>query len=226
VVRAGEVKDPFNRFVYHEGFISMKKRYVFLTFVFFLPLLSWAQTSDRELVELTQIIPDLALDLKYATTDNFLHEKLYTVGRAYLSLGAAKDLKKVQDSLRVRGLGLKIWDAYRPLSVQWLMWEKLPDDNFVADPRSGSRHNRGAAVDVTLIDLSTGRELEMPTGFDDFTDRASHGYDNLPPNVVQNRALLGDMMQRVGGFAMYNAEWWHYTHNKSASYPLLDFQMK
>ncbi|MDZ7290628.1 MAG: M15 family metallopeptidase [candidate division KSB1 bacterium] len=197
-----------------------------ILFCFFLPALAFSQSSDRELVDLTEIIPDIVLDLKYATPDNFLHEKLYTVGRAYLALGAAKSLKIVQDSLRARGLGLKIWDAYRPLSVQWLMWEKLPDSRYVADPRSGSRHNRGAAVDVTLVDLATGKELEMPTGFDDFTGKASHDYMNLPDQVIKNRQLLKDLMVRVGGFSAYSEEWWHYTHIRSQNYPLLDFQMK
>lgn len=203
----------------------MKPKAIVLLLGLLLPGSGFSQSSDSELVELKQIIPDIALDIRYATPDNFLHEKLYDAGRAYLAFGAARDLKKVQDSLRVLGLGLKVWDAYRPLSVQWLMWEKVPDDNFVADPRKGSMHNRGAAVDVTLIDLGTGKELQMPTGFDDFTEKASHRYLDLPIHVIRNRVLLKDIMEHVGGFLPHNAEWWHYTHQKSAAYPVLDVQV-
>ena len=118
---------------------------------------------------------------------------------------------------------MKIWDGYRPLAVQWLMWQ-LYGPPWVANPISGSRHNRGLAIDVTLVDRSTGQELEMPTYFDEFTPAAAHGYMNLPPNVIANRELLKNMMTQVGGLILYSEEWWHYS--LSFNYPLLDFQMK
>ena len=123
----------------------------------------FGQTSISELVNVKDIIPSIKLDIKYATTDNFTEQKLYTTDECYLLLGALNQLKIVQDSLRniythngesyPQGLGLKIWDGYRPRSVQYLMWEIFPDPQYVANPATGSSHNRGGAVDVTLIDL-------------------------------------------------------------------------
>ncbi|PJB00152.1 MAG: peptidase M15 [Ignavibacteria bacterium CG_4_9_14_3_um_filter_36_18] len=194
-----------------------------------------AQSSNDELVPVRQLIPGIHLDLKYSTTDNFTSQKLYTVDEAYLTIGAIKKLKLVQDSLRnitiydglnyPQGIGLKIYDGYRPRAVQYLMWEIFPNPIYVADPTSGSVHNRGAAVDLTLIDLSTGLELPMPTEFDFFGPEAGHSYNNLPSNILANRALLKNMMINVGGFSIYEAEWWHYSIT-SAGLPLLDFQMK
>ena len=147
-------------------------------------------------------------------------------------------LKIIQDSLNnirlfngksyPKGIGLKIWDGYRPRSVQYIMFEIFPDPTFVADPNSGSSHNRGGAVDLTLIDLDSGKELPMPTGFDDFSDMASHSFsdDLLPPNVATNRRFLKNIMMNVGGLVPYDAEWWHYSIENNKDYPLLDFQMK
>ena len=185
---------------------------------------AFAQNSDRELVEIKEIIPDIIIDLKYSTTDNFCKQKLYTIDVAYISYGAAKSLKAVQDSLRKLGLGLKIWDAYRPSSVQALMWEIFPDPTFVAPPGESS-HNRGAAIDLTLIDLSTGNELEMPTQFDYFGLEAHHDYMDLPANVIANRQRLKLIMEFFD-FEPYIAEWWHYTHKASKNYPALYFQMR
>ncbi len=134
----------------------------------FLPLFAFAQTADNELVNVRDIIPDAVIDLHYNTTDNFCHVKLYTTDECYLSHIAVRHLAVVQDSLRKLGLGIKIWDGYRPRTVQYLMWEIIPDPTYVADPNSGSDHNRGAAVDLTLVNLATGQELNMPTGFDYF----------------------------------------------------------
>ena len=115
-----------------------------------------------------------------------------------------------------------------PRSVQYIMFDIFPDPTFVANPATGSSHNRGGAVDLTLIDLATGEELTMPTGFDDFTNRASHSYPDeyLPPEVSSNRRFLKNIMMNVGGLVPYNAEWWHYSIPNNKDYPLLDFQMK
>ena len=186
-----------------------------------------AQTSDDELVNVKHIIPDIVLDLRYNTVDNFCDQKLYTTDECLLSHGALRRLQVVQDSLRARGLGLKVYDAYRPRSVQYLMFEIVPNPVYVADPATGSVHNRGGAIDVSLVDGATGLELNMPTEFDDFSSMAHHGWTvGLTAEQIANRELLLDMMTRVGGFESYSAEWWHYTWSVAGGYPLLDFQLR
>jgi zinc D-Ala-D-Ala dipeptidase len=195
--------------------------------LFLVPCVAFGQTADNELVNVRDVIPDAVIDLKYNTVDNFFNVKLYSTDECYLAHGAVRHLAVVQDSLKKLGLGIKVWDGYRPRTVQYLMWEILPDPVYVADPNSGSNHNRGAAVDLTLVYLSTGLELNMPTAFDDFTSRAHHGESRgLTPEQINNRDFLRDMMVKVGGFTLYDAEWWHYTYNPAASFPLLDFQLK
>ena len=196
----------------------------------------FSQSAPDELVCVKEFIPDIVIDLKYNTVDNFLFQKMYTTDECYLARNVVDRLIIIQDSLRnilshdsisyPQGLGLKIWDGYRPRSVQFLMWEILPDPIYVANPYTGSSHNRGAAVDVTLVDLSTGAELQMPTYFDDFSEMASHTYMNLPANVIANRTLLKNMMTQIGGLSLYNAEWWHYSYPAATGYPLRDFQLK
>ena len=193
-----------------------------------------AQSASDEVIPVKQIIPDIGLDLRYSTENNFTSQKLYSIDEAYLSIGAITKLKMVHDSLKhiisyngisySQGLGIKIYDAYRPRAVQYLMFEIFPNPVYVADPNTGSVHNRGGAVDVSIIDMATGLEIPMPTEFDCFGPEAAHSYMNLPANIIANRTLLFNMMTQVGGFSPYDAEWWHYTVN--ASLPLLDFQMK
>lgn len=212
----------------------LMKYWMFVILIYVSALFS--QSAPDELVNVKEFIPDIVIDLKYNTVDNFLSQKLYTTDECYLARNVIDRLVMIQDSLRnirlhdginyPQGIGLKIWDGYRPRSVQFLMWEILPDPTFVANPYSGSSHNRGAAVDVTLVDLATGQELEMPTYFDDFTAAASHTYMNLPSNVIANRTLLKNMMTQYGGLSLYTAEWWHYSYSPATSYPLLDFQLK
>ena len=185
------------------------------------------QTAGDELVNVRHLIPGIVLDLRYNTVDNFCNQKLYSTDECLLLHTAVERLQVVQDSLRARGLGLKIYDGYRPRAVQYLMWEIYPDPAYVADPATGSIHNRGGAVDVSLVDLASGQELNMPTEFDYFGPEAGHGWTiGLSAEQIANRELLLDMMQRVGGFSPYSAEWWHYTVPAGSSYPLLDFQMK
>lgn len=202
----------------------------------FSSLILYAQSAADEIVPVKQLISDIGLDLRYSTENNFTHQKLYTIDEAYLSIGAINQLKLVHDSLKhintydgiiyPNGLGIKIFDGYRPRSVQYLMFEIFPDPTFVADPAMGSIHNRGGAIDVSIIDMATGQEIQMPTEFDWFGPEASHSYMNLPANVIANRTLLYNMMTQVGGFVAYDAEWWHYTVSGASSLPLLDFQMK
>ena len=191
------------------------------------PLFARSQSDDLELVNIKELIPDIVLDLHYATTENFLHLKLYTTNESLLALGAVKHLKAVQDSLRKMGLGLKVWDGYRPRAVQYLMWEIMPNATYVADPATGSNHNRGAAIDLTIVNLSTGEELWMPTPFDYFGDAAGATWTiGLSAEQIANRALLRNLMQNVGGFSPYDGEWWHFDYGPAQANPLLDFQMK
>lgn len=186
-----------------------------------------AQTAEDELVNVKHLIPDIVLDLRYNTVDNFCAQKLYTTDECLLTHAAVSRLQAVQDSLRARGLGLKVYDGYRPRSVQYLMFEIFPNPVYVADPATGSIHNRGGAVDVSLVDAATGIELNMPTEFDDFSNMAHHGWTGgLTAEQIANREMLLDMMTRVGGFEPYSAEWWHYTVPSASTYPLLDFQLR
>jgi D-alanyl-D-alanine dipeptidase len=176
---------------------------------------------EQRLVDLERAVPGIALDIRYATSNNFMHQPLYPAAKAFLRAPAARALAGVERELATQGLGLKIWDAYRPYSVTVKMWEPIRNPDFVADPAKGSRHNRGAAVDLTLIDLRTGRELTMPTGFDDFTPRAAHAFMDLPAEAIANRARLRDVMTRHG-FEPLPSEWWHYDFAGWQKFELMD----
>ena len=198
--------------------------------------LTSGQTTTKKLVKVKEIIPDIEIELKYATIDNFTKQILYPSNICFLAFGAVENLKLVQDSLRninsyngvkySHGLGLKIWDGFRPRSVQYRMWEIVPDPRYVADPNIGSSHNRGGAVDLTIIDFSTKDELDMPTTFDFFGAEAHHDYMDHPLEVIANRELLKNLMTNVGSFSIYPEEWWHYKYPPSDNFPLLDFQPK
>jgi D-alanyl-D-alanine dipeptidase len=174
---------------------------------------------DKRLVDVASL--GILLDIRYAAANNFMKTPLYPVARAYLRAPAARALADVQRELATRGLGLKVFDAYRPYRVTEAMWEPIKNPDYVADPAKGSRHNRGAAVDLTLIDLRTGAELPMPTPYDDFTSRASHGFTDLPADALANRALLRDVMTRHG-FDLLPSEWWHYDFAGWERFELMD----
>ena len=180
--------------------------------------------APADLVDVQQAIPDIVLDIRYATTNNFTGQVLYPTAGAYLRRSVVAKLKAVQAELAPLGYGLKIFDAYRPLSVQRQMWAVYPDPDYVADPRKGSRHNRGAAVDLTLIRLADGAELPMPTPFDDFTERAHRHFTDLPAGLRANRALLEQVMTRHG-FSGLSTEWWHFDDVNWRDYPLLDVRV-
>jgi D-alanyl-D-alanine dipeptidase len=173
-----------------------------------------------ELVELRFFIPTLVIDLRYATKHNFTGQVLYVSTDCSLIQPTARKLLSAQNEFRSLALGLKVFDAFRPLSVQRRLWEIFPDDRYVANPAIGSRHSRGTAVDVTLIDLA-GNELEMPTSFDEFTVQAHRSYQNLPKRVVENRKLLEDVMTR-NGFVGLTTEWWHFDDSAWEHYPIID----
>ncbi len=182
-------------------------------------LQSAAADPGKELVDLAAI--GIPLDIRYATPNNFMKQTLYPVAKAYLRAPAAEALANVQRDLATRGLGLKVFDAYRPYRVTVAMWEPIKNPDYVADPAKGSRHNRGAAVDLTLIDLKTGAELPMPTPYDDFTPRAAHAFTDLPADVLQNRALLREVMVKHG-FEPLPSEWWHYDFGGWERFELMD----
>jgi zinc D-Ala-D-Ala dipeptidase len=160
------------------------------------------------LVEVRSVIPEVAVEMRYSKPDNFTGRTIYECGSCFLRQKTAEKLAWAAQELRKRHIYLKLWDCYRPLSVQKLFWSLVPDPRFVADPVKGSNHNRGTAVDVTLVDAA-GHELEMPTGFDDFSPRAAHGETHLPATVLANRQLLAEIMQKAG-FRLLQSEWWHY----------------
>ena len=172
--------------------------------------------NQADLVDVQRMIPGIVLDIRYATTNNFTGQKLYPVARCCLRREAAQNLKAVQEELHGMGLGLKVFDGYRPLSVQKKMWAIYPNPGYVADPAKGSRHNRGAAVDLTLVRLD-GTELPMPTPFDDFTEKAHRSYLDLPAEVIKNRELLEQVMEKHH-FRGLSTEWWHFDLNHAKQY--------
>lgn len=180
-----------------------------------------ARMPDKRLVKL-DFVP---LDIRYATPNNFMKRPLYPLAKAYLRAPAAEALRNVQRELAAKGLGIKVFDAYRPYRVTEAMWEPIRNPDYVADPAKGSRHNRGAAVDLTLIDLRTGEELAMPTPYDDFTTRASHGFNELPDDVRANRALLREVMMKHG-FEPLPSEWWHYDFRGWERFELMDVPLE
>ncbi len=173
------------------------------------------------MIDVQALDPTFKIDIKYATEDNFMKEALYPQARCLLLKETAEALLRVQRSLSKQGLGLKIFDGYRPLSVQKKMWAKFPLPGYVADPAKGSNHNRGAAVDVTLVDLNTGRELAMPSAYDEFTERAHRNYTKADPEALANRQLLQEAMEKEG-FRGLSTEWWHFDYKEALGEPVLD----
>lgn len=172
------------------------------------------------LVNLEEINSHIMIDLKYATPDNFLKQKVYEDLNCYVLVPLARKLDKAQKILEQDGLGLKVFDGYRPLAVQKKMWSIMPDSRFVANPNtSGSIHNRGAAVDLTLVD-SEGNELDMPTPFDSFAQRAYQFSKEPTPQQRANRMLLRKVMMEVG-LEYISTEWWHYQLPSGKEYPIL-----
>lgn len=169
------------------------------------------EPGDEDLVRVADYIPDIRQALAYATVNNFADQRIYDFTDAYLRYGTVKKLAKVCEELAEQGIGLMIWDGFRPVAAQAKLWEICPDATFVSHPVTGNRsHCRGSAVDVTLVDLETGKELPVPTGFDNFTAYADRDYTDCSPEAAQNAALLEDTMVKHG-FKPYYAEWWHFT---------------
>lgn len=186
-----------------------------------------AETTTSELVELVKVDPGLRLDIRYASSRNFLGFAVYPEARAFLQKDAAQALKRVNAGLAEQGYGLLILDAYRPHHVTQLMWDRTPPSKraYVADPKKGSRHNRGAAVDLTIVDLKTGKPLKMPSQYDDFSRKAHHDYQGCTPLAAKNRALLKTSMEKQGFQALSN-EWWHYDFQGWERFPISDKSFK
>lgn len=173
--------------------------------------------NDNELVRVSDYITDAKIDIKYATADNFTKGKIYDFDDAYLRYGTVLKLKKAADVLREQGYRIVIWDGYRPQSAQFILFENAPDPTFVSDPNNGySSHSSGGTVDISIIKLD-GSAVEMPTDFDDFSDKANRNYDDVSTDAANNSRLLEKAMQEAG-FKGYSAEWWHYSDTDSYGY--------
>jgi len=184
-------------------------------------LASVKSNPAKELINLEKFVPGLALDIRYATTNNFTGEKIYNMARAYARKPVAEALKKIQADLGRQGLGIKIFDAYRPYKATVKFYEVYHDTTYVASPYRGSRHNRGCALDLTVIDLKTGKELPMPTGFDSFQKAAWPTTPVADPQIRKNRALLINAMEKHG-FKVNGSEWWHFDFIGWKNYEVLD----
>jgi zinc D-Ala-D-Ala dipeptidase len=186
-----------------------------------------ASPEAAGLVDITKAVPDVRLDIRYATPNNFTHVAVYPAPRCFLRADVANRLAKVQAALEKEGLGLKVYDCYRPFSIQKKFWALVPNEDWVAKPVdkdgkpvSGSKHNRGAAVDLTLVDAS-GQELPMPSGFDDFTEKARRDYKGGDQAALANSKRLEAAMAKEG-FEPLPTEWWHFDGPGWQGYQLLD----
>jgi zinc D-Ala-D-Ala dipeptidase len=186
-----------------------------------------AQTHDYDTkywTELTVLDNTIQIDIRYATTNNFVQAKMYDCGRCFLRPEVAKAVEKAHKRLIVKGYGgFKMFDCYRPKPYQQRLWNKVPDDRYVTPPWKGSQHTRGLAVDITIVDKN-GNELDMGTPFDTFSEKAHAAYQNLPANVLENRKLLRGVLEDVG-FKGIRTEWWHFSF-QNAKYGLSEWVWK
>ena len=185
-----------------------------------LPPIDYDSSAWTELYRLDRSI---IIDMKYATTENFVEEKMYDCSRCFLRPPVAEAVVKAHKQLQQQGLGLKMLDCFRPRPVQWQLWKKVPNPRYVADPRKGSMHNRGVAVDLTIVDAD-GEELPMGTPYDFFGPEAAPAYTDLPEEVLQNRQLLRETMI-AHGFKPIRSEWWHFSYS-GKNYALSDMLWK
>ncbi|MDM7922652.1 MAG: M15 family metallopeptidase [Pyrinomonadaceae bacterium] len=210
---------------------SPQLRFTAVIFSLILSLQAQAQTGppkeenkrEAHLLELTKLEPGIKLDIRYAREDNFVGKKVYPEARAFLQKPAAEAVVAVHRKLKERGLGLVIFDGYRPWAITKLFWEVTPEDKrkFVANPERGSKHNRGCAVDLSMFDLKTGKLVPMPSDFDEFTERASPDYTGGTDEERANRDLLRRSMEEAG-FTVNPNEWWHFDYKDWESYAIYD----
>lgn len=196
-----------------------------IVFVFVLVIaLPLNAAENKDFVDITELDSSIMLDIRYATSRNFTGKIMYPVARCLLRRDAALRLLRVEQKLRKHGYRLIIFDGYRPLSVQKKFWNIMPDERYVADPSKGSRHNRGAAVDVSLADLA-GHPLPMPSDYDDFSEKAHRDYTGASPESKKNCALLEGLMKEEG-FEPFLTEWWHFDAPGWEHYPVSDFSLE
>ena len=190
---------------------------VFLPFLAFLCLflsVSCAQkpypAAPKGWIELRKVDASIPLDIRYATTNNFMKQQVYDCGRCFLRAEAAEAVVNANKMLQKKGYGgLKMFDCYRPRPVQYKLWKIVPDARYVANPKKGSMHNRGFAVDLTIVDKD-GKELDFGTGYDDFTEKAHGNYTKFSKQILDNRKLLNETMEAVG-LEGTSTEWWHFS---------------
>lgn len=182
-----------------------------------------SSAREADLLELIKLDPSIKLDIRYARKDNFVGKKVYPEARAFLQRPAAEAVLRVHRKLKKLGLGLLVFDGYRPWAVTKLFWEVTPEDKriFVADPKTGSKHNRGCAVDLSIYNLKTRREEPMPSDFDEFSERASPDYKGGTEAETKNRELLRSLMEEEG-FTVNANEWWHFDYKDWKSYDIYD----
>ena len=180
------------------------------------------QLHDTTWVNLKELHPSIELDLRYATTNNFMELQIYDCAQCYLRLATAKALLNAQKELESQNLGFKMFDCYRPKSAQYKLWKKVPDRRYVAPPSKGSMHSRGGALDLTIIQLDNKKELEMGTEYDYFGRAAYWVNKDLPEEVLDNRQLLRSTLEKHG-FKTVTTEWWHFSYRR-AWFKLSDMQ--
>jgi len=223
----------------HQLFFTTRRtcrKEFFLGLLVFLFLSSFAAAQDTppkqtgafrqpDLVELIKLDPTIKLDIRYATRNNFTGQRVYDEARAFLQRPVAEALIRAHQKAKAKGYGLMIFDGYRPWYVTKLFWDRFPQfQAFVADPaKEGSRHNHGCAVDLTLFDLKTGREVNMPSQYDDFTERAHPNYQGGTTEQRATRDLLRAIMESEG-FSVYENEWWHFDYKGWQEYPILNIR--
>jgi len=175
------------------------------------------------LIELITLDKTIKLDIRYATDNNFMGRKVYPEARAFLQKPAAKGVVNVHKKLKKQGLGIVVYDGYRPWTITKLFWDTVTPEQrkFVADPTKGSKHNRGCAIDLSIYDLKTGVAIPMPSGYDEFTDRASPNYTGGTEEERRNRDLLRKLMEDEG-FIVNSDEWWHFDYKDWEKYAIYD----
>jgi len=223
------VKEMLNSFKLKQNQTIIK----FLAPAIFFSLFSsaFAQTSapkeankrEADLIELIKLDKSIKLDIKYATADNFVGKAVYPEARAFLQRPAAEAVVRVHKWLGKQGLGIVIYDGYRPWAITKLFWDVVREDQrkFVADPAKGSKHNRGCAVDLGIYDLKTGQAIPMPSAYDEFTDRASPDYAGGTDEERANRDKLRQLME-AEGFTVNPNEWWHFDYKGWEQYAIYD----
>lgn len=180
-----------------------------------------------DLVEVNDVDPALALEIRYSTPDNFTKKQVYTQARAFLQRPAAEALKRAHERVQKQGYGMIVYDGYRPWSVTKFFWDITPQEkkDYVGDPAKGSRHNRGCAVDLTLCDLATSKPVVMPTDYDDFTTRAHARYEGVTGAPRKHRDILREAME-AEGYKVLDEEWWHFDYKEWKKYPIMNVRFE